>query len=85
VSNILNKELVREDSSVDSSVDFAALTLESRKKSITFQLQFLKGNLNPLNLVHPSNLAHNFTTLTIQDKKKAHAKLGSVSQNVHQI
>jgi hypothetical protein len=42
----------------DSSVDFAALTLESQEKSTTFQLQLLKGSLNPL-----SNLAHNFATL----------------------
>jgi hypothetical protein len=48
VSNILHKVLVRENSSVDTSIDFAALTLESREKSTTFQLQFLKGSLNLL-------------------------------------
>ena len=60
MSNILHKELVRENSSVDSSVDFAALTLKSLEKSTTFQLQFLKGNLNPLSDFQGPVLAHNF-------------------------
>jgi hypothetical protein len=62
VSNILRKELVREDSSVGLSVDFAALTLKSREKSTTFQLHFLKGNLNPLSNLQGPVLAHNFAT-----------------------
>jgi hypothetical protein len=63
VSSILHKELVSEDLSVDSSVDFAALTLESREKSTTtFQLQFLKGNLNPLSDFQGLVLTHNFAT-----------------------
>jgi hypothetical protein len=62
VSNILHKELVRENSSVDSSVDFAALTLKSREKSITFQLQFLNGNLNPLSDFQGPVLTHFFAT-----------------------
>jgi galactose-1-phosphate uridylyltransferase len=60
VSNILHMELVREDSSVDLSVDFAALTLKSREKSTTFQLQFLKRNLNLLSDFPAYVLAHNF-------------------------
>jgi hypothetical protein len=60
VSNILHKELVRENSFVDSSVDFAALTLKSWEKSTTFQLEFLKGNLNPLSDFQGPVLAHNF-------------------------
>jgi hypothetical protein len=62
VSNILHKELMRENSFVDSSVDFAALTLKSREKSTTFQLQFLKGSLNPLSDFQGLVLAHNFAT-----------------------
>jgi hypothetical protein len=62
VSNILHKQLVREDSSVDSSVDFTALTLESQEKSTTFQLQFLKENLNPLSDLQGPVLVHNFAT-----------------------
>jgi hypothetical protein len=61
VSNILHNELVRENLSVDSSVDFAVLTLKSREKSTTFQLQFLKGNLNPLSDFQGPVLAHYFT------------------------
>jgi hypothetical protein len=60
VSNILHKELVRENSSVDSFVDFAALSLKSWEKSTTFQLQFLKGNLNPLSDFQGPVLAFNF-------------------------
>jgi hypothetical protein len=60
VSNILHKELVRENSSADSFVDFAALSLKFREKSITFQLKFLKKNLNPLSDFQGPNLAHNF-------------------------
>jgi hypothetical protein len=60
VNNILHKELVSEDSSVDSSVDFAALTLKSWEKSTTFQLQFLKGNLNIVLDFQGPVLAHNF-------------------------
>jgi hypothetical protein len=70
VSNILHKELVSEDSSVDSSVDFAALTLKSREKSTTFQLQFLKWNLNPLSDFQGLVLAHNFA-IPISGIKKA--------------
>jgi hypothetical protein len=62
VSNIVYKELVREDLSVNSSVDFTALILESREKSITFQLRFLKGNLNPLSDFQGPVLVHNFVT-----------------------
>jgi hypothetical protein len=62
VSNILHKELVRENSSVDSSIDFEALTLKSREKSTTFQLQFLKRHLNPLSDFQGPVLAHNFAT-----------------------
>jgi hypothetical protein len=53
---------VRENSSVDSSVDFAALTLKSREKSTIFQLQFLKRNLNPLSDFQGPVLAYNFAT-----------------------
>jgi hypothetical protein len=59
VSNILHKELVKENSSVDSSVDFAALALKSQEKSTTFQLQFLMGKLNPLSDFQGPVLAHN--------------------------
>jgi hypothetical protein len=68
VSNILQKELVRKDSSVDSSVDFAALTLESREKRTTFQLQFLKGNLNPLLGFQGPVLAHNFAHFLVESR-----------------
>jgi hypothetical protein len=60
VSNIIHKELVRENSSADSSVDFAALTLKFREKSTPFQLKFLKGNLNPSSDFQGPVLAHNF-------------------------
>jgi hypothetical protein len=60
VSKILHKELVRENLSLDSSVDFAALTLKTREKSTIFQLQFLKNNLNPLSDFQGPVLAHNF-------------------------
>jgi hypothetical protein len=62
VSNMLHKELVRENLSVDSSVDLAALTLKSKEKSTTFQIQFLKRNLNPLSDFQNLVLAHNFAT-----------------------
>jgi hypothetical protein len=62
VSNIFHKELVRQNSSVDPSVDFAALTLKFREKCTTFQLQFLKGNRNPLSDFQGPVLAHNFAT-----------------------
>jgi phage terminase large subunit-like protein len=62
VSNILHKELVRENPSIDSSVDFAVLTLKSREKSTTFQLLFLKRNLNLLSDFKGPVLAHNFAT-----------------------
>jgi hypothetical protein len=62
VSNILHKELVRENLFVNSSVDFAALTFESWEKSTTFQLQFLKGTLNPLSDFQSPVLVHNFAT-----------------------
>jgi hypothetical protein len=42
------------------SVIFAALTLESREKSTIFQIQFLKGYLNPLSNFQGPVLAHNF-------------------------
>jgi hypothetical protein len=53
---------VRENSSVNSSVGLAALTLKSREKSTTFQLQFLKGNLNSLSDFQGPVLAHDFAT-----------------------
>jgi hypothetical protein len=62
VTNILHKESVRENLFVDSSVDFAALTLKFWEKSTTFQIQFLKGNLNLLLDFQGPVVTHNLAT-----------------------